>query len=74
VVAASSRTSALTDNFIPVELAASLPANQLVRIQITAIAPDNTLLASPILTTASQVNPPSRFYPEPSKPILESAF
>jgi threonylcarbamoyladenosine tRNA methylthiotransferase MtaB len=53
-LAASRRTSALTDNFVPVELDASLPANQLpanqlpanqlVQIRITGIAADNTLL------------------------------
>ena len=48
-LAAINRTSALTENFLPVELAASLPANRLVRIRITGIAPDSTLLASAVL-------------------------
>ena len=39
-------TSALTENFIPVEIAASLPANRLVRIRVTGIANDGTLLAA----------------------------
>ena len=46
-LAFASRTSALTENFLPVELAGSLPANQLVRIRVTDLDADNTLLASP---------------------------
>lgn len=52
-LAAINRTSALTENFLPVELEASLPANRLVRIRVTGIAPNNTLLASPVLPIAS---------------------
>ncbi|WP_109488235.1 MiaB/RimO family radical SAM methylthiotransferase [Occallatibacter savannae] len=62
-LAASGRTSALTDNFLPVELACSLPANQLLQIRITAIAPDHTLLATPV-----QID---QF--EPSRPVLVGA-
>lgn len=55
-IAASGRTSALTDNFIPIEVAASLPANELIDIRITAVASDNTLLAS-LSTIDSQLMP-----------------
>jgi threonylcarbamoyladenosine tRNA methylthiotransferase MtaB len=34
-LAAQSRTSALTDNYLPVELTELLPANQLIEVQIT---------------------------------------
>jgi threonylcarbamoyladenosine tRNA methylthiotransferase MtaB len=73
-LAASGRTSALTDNFIPVELAASVPANELLRIRVTAISPENTLLACPELATPSRINSPSGFYPEPSPLEVESTF
>ena len=73
-LAASGRTSALTDNFIPVELEASLPANQLVHIRIASIAPDHTLRATPVPSVHSQRNHPSHPGLEPAEPELESAF
>jgi len=72
-LAASGRTSALTDNFLPVELAGSFPSNQLLQIRITAIAPDNTLLATPDLAAHSQ-NDSLRIARSPSEPVLVSAF
>jgi threonylcarbamoyladenosine tRNA methylthiotransferase MtaB len=42
-LAAQKRTSALTENFLPVEIAASWPANQLVRLQVTSLGPDSVL-------------------------------
>jgi threonylcarbamoyladenosine tRNA methylthiotransferase MtaB len=68
----ANRTSALTENFLPIEFSAALPANQLIRVQVTAIAADNTLLASPALSTTSD----SQFnlLPTLSDPILETAF
>lgn len=68
-LAAFGRTSALTHNFIPVELAGSVPANQLLQIRITAIAPDNTLLATP-----AQIRQPSELNPELAQSVLVSAF
>ncbi|WP_263358705.1 tRNA (N(6)-L-threonylcarbamoyladenosine(37)-C(2))-methylthiotransferase MtaB [Acidicapsa ligni] len=44
-LAAKGRTSALTDNYLPVELAQSLPANQLVNVDITAINPAGILIS-----------------------------
>jgi threonylcarbamoyladenosine tRNA methylthiotransferase MtaB len=38
-LAARGRTLTLTENFLPVELCGSLPANQLVRVQIAAAVP-----------------------------------
>jgi threonylcarbamoyladenosine tRNA methylthiotransferase MtaB len=38
-------TSALTENFLPVELEGRLPANQLVRLQVTGLKADGTLRA-----------------------------
>jgi threonylcarbamoyladenosine tRNA methylthiotransferase MtaB len=40
------RTLALTENFLPVELQGCLPANRLVRVQVTDLNADGTLLAS----------------------------
>ena len=71
-LAYANRTSALTENFLPLELSATLPANQLIHVRVTAIAADNTLLASPALsiTSDSQFN----LLPTLSDPILETAF
>jgi threonylcarbamoyladenosine tRNA methylthiotransferase MtaB len=51
-LASRNRTSALTENFLSVELAATLPANQIIRIRVTGLAPDNTLLAMPLRSAA----------------------
>jgi threonylcarbamoyladenosine tRNA methylthiotransferase MtaB len=53
-LAAQYRTSALTENFLPVELAGHHPANQLLRVHITAINPDGALVA-----TESSLAPPA---------------
>ncbi|MGB6690186.1 MAG: radical SAM protein [Terracidiphilus sp.] len=45
-------TQALTENFLPVEICSRVPANRLVRIQVTAMKPDATLEA--IIDTAAQ--------------------
>lgn len=68
-LARSGRTSALTDNFIPAELAAALPANQLVQIRITAIAADNTLLAIPCRSES-----PFRFHSKMPESVMGTAF
>ena len=39
-------TTALTDNFLPVELDGCLSANRLVRVQITGLSSESTLLAT----------------------------
>jgi threonylcarbamoyladenosine tRNA methylthiotransferase MtaB len=39
-------TTALTENFLPVELEGRLSANQLVRVQITGLSDESTLLAT----------------------------
>jgi len=44
-LAARGLTSALTENFLPVEIGAGLPANELVRLRITALAEEGTILA-----------------------------
>jgi threonylcarbamoyladenosine tRNA methylthiotransferase MtaB len=44
-LAARSRTVALTENFLPVELAASLAANQLVSVRVSGLSPEATLHA-----------------------------
>jgi threonylcarbamoyladenosine tRNA methylthiotransferase MtaB len=73
-IAETHRTCALTENFLPVELAAALPANQLARVRITAIASDNVLLASPAPSATSAAD--SRFIPlaVPIPALRETAF
>ncbi|MFZ0744981.1 MAG: radical SAM protein [Terracidiphilus sp.] len=41
------RGSALTENFLPVELATRLPANQIVRVHVTGLTPGGSLVAAP---------------------------
>lgn len=50
-IADAGRTSVLTENFLPVEVAATFPANQLIRIRVTRQAFENTLLGVPVETT-----------------------
>lgn len=44
-IAARGITSALTDNYLPVEVAQILPANQLIDVEVTRLDPSGTLLA-----------------------------
>ena len=46
-VADIGRTSALSENFLPVEVAATIPANQLVRLRVMGLSHDHTLRAAP---------------------------
>ena len=46
-MAARGGTEALTDNFLPVELDGSYPANQLLRIAVTGLTPEGALTARP---------------------------
>ena len=73
-LASAGRTSALTENFLPVELAAALPANQLVRIRVTGLASDNTLLATPAPSAAYESDSRFGLLPVSSIPVLETAF
>ena len=72
--AARGCTSALTDNFLPIELEGTLPANQLVRVRITGISTDNTLSANLMLATDFQAKPPIRPTLAPVEPVLRTAF
>jgi threonylcarbamoyladenosine tRNA methylthiotransferase MtaB len=47
-LAAQGRTSALTENFLPVELEGCLSANRLVRAQIAGLSVENALLATAV--------------------------
>ena len=52
-VKAEGRTSALSENFIPMEIAGTLPANRLVRVALRAVGPEGEVLAVeavPVLT------------------------
>ncbi len=55
------RTSALTENFLPVELAIDLPANQLIRLRVTGLGADNTLLAMPVPLCRLRFRFPTRY-------------
>jgi threonylcarbamoyladenosine tRNA methylthiotransferase MtaB len=44
---AAGRSLALTENFLPVEIEAQLPANCPLRIRVTGLDPDSTLRAVP---------------------------
>jgi hypothetical protein len=45
-LAAQGRSSALSDNYLPLELTETLPANQLVEVRIAGIHADGSLLAA----------------------------
>jgi threonylcarbamoyladenosine tRNA methylthiotransferase MtaB len=47
-VAERGLTSALAENFLPVEVAMSLPANQLIRIRVTGLTAAGALLTVPV--------------------------
>lgn len=51
-LASLGRTAALTENFLPVEIDAPLPANRLVRVRITGLAAEGSLLAAAEKTKA----------------------
>jgi len=46
-VAARGSTAALTENFLPVEMAGTLPANRLVRVRVTGLSAEGSLAALP---------------------------
>lgn len=73
-LASANRTSALTENFLPIELEGALRANQLIRVRVTAIAADNTLLASPALASTSPADSQFIPLPIPEQSVLETAF
>ena len=58
------RSSALTANFLPVELSASLPANHLLTVQVTALNADDTLEAFPADTAHLSSRAPSLSPPQ----------
>ncbi len=45
-LASLARTAALTQNFLPVEIPACLPANRLVRVRVTGLSVEGSLLAA----------------------------
>ena len=48
-LAAVGRTEALTDNFLPLELEGTFPANQLLDVNVHALTPEGVLAARPAL-------------------------
>jgi threonylcarbamoyladenosine tRNA methylthiotransferase MtaB len=57
------RTSALTENFLPVELEAALPANQMIQVQVTGFSRMGALNAA--------LAPGPQFMPVPAEQVLE---
>ena len=58
-------TSALTENFLPVELAAQLPANRLVRLHITGITHGGALQAVEAVQVAGHVPAAPQMFANP---------
>ena len=73
-LARANRTSALTENFLPVELAINLPANQLIRIRVTGLGADNALLAMPVPSGACGSDSQLEALPVSREPALETTF
>jgi threonylcarbamoyladenosine tRNA methylthiotransferase MtaB len=73
-LASANRTSALTENFLPVELAVNLPANQLIRLRVTGPASDSTLLAMPVSSGACDSDSQLDTLPVSAESALEIAF
>jgi threonylcarbamoyladenosine tRNA methylthiotransferase MtaB len=73
-LASANRTTALTENFLPVELGIALAANRLIRIRVTGLASDNTLLAMPAGSAAYPSDSRSGSLPVSGEPVLETAF
>ncbi len=51
------RTSALTENFLPVEIAAPLPANQMVRVQVCGLTAEGALYAEFVADRPPEAGP-----------------
>jgi threonylcarbamoyladenosine tRNA methylthiotransferase MtaB len=66
-MASADRTSALTENFVPVELAGSMPANSLIRISVTGLCAEGTLFARLASSTNAYGFPPDLITPSHSR-------
>ena len=66
-MASADRTSALTENFLPIELAASIPANRLIRISITGLSAEGTLFSRLASSTNAYGFPPDLITPSHSR-------
>lgn len=53
-VAVRRQTAALSENFLPIEIAAAIPANQLLRVQITGLTHEGALQALPLSQNQDQ--------------------
>jgi threonylcarbamoyladenosine tRNA methylthiotransferase MtaB len=73
-IASLGHTSALTENFLPVNLVAALPANQLLRLRVTGLVSDNTLLAIPVRSAAGLGDSRLGLVPISGELALETAF
>jgi len=54
-LATRGRTSALTENFVPVEISGQLPANQLLRVRVSGINPESQLEAEQVPIALSAI-------------------
>ena len=59
------RTSALTENFLPVEIAAPLPANQMLRVCVTGLTPEGALQAMVEASLFTEAGPRSLAQTQP---------
>jgi threonylcarbamoyladenosine tRNA methylthiotransferase MtaB len=73
-IAAKGRTTALTENFLPVDLVAALPANRLLRLRVTGLGPNNSLLATPAPGRPPISHSQLGSLPVSGEPVLERAF
>lgn len=67
------RTTALTENFLPVEIEGRLPANELVRVRVAALNPDGILHAAPAKAASSQYTATAMSVWEKSVPLNRSS-
>ena len=68
------RTPALTENFLPVELAIDLPANQLIRLRVIGLGAENTLLAMPVPSGACGSDSQLDTHPVSGESVLQTTF
>jgi threonylcarbamoyladenosine tRNA methylthiotransferase MtaB len=62
-LASLGRTSALTENFLPVEITAPLPANTLLRIRVTGLTAEGALYAADAASDPVEAGPYSALLP-----------
>jgi threonylcarbamoyladenosine tRNA methylthiotransferase MtaB len=59
-LAQSGRTSAMTENFLPVEIAGNIPANRLIRVRVTGLTPESALAGIAVQSSCASNIPSER--------------